>query len=475
MADLVGKNVGRYHLIEKFGEGGMATVYKAYDTRLDRHVAVKVIATAQQNSPDFLKRFEREAKALGKLSHPHIVNVHDYGEQDGAPYLVMEFLPGGTLKKQMGKPMSYQKASKIVASVARALEYAHQRSIIHRDVKPANILMTDSGMPMLTDFGIAKILEEEQTTALTGVGVGIGKPEYMSPEQGQGLPVDQRADIYALGVVFFELVTGRKPYQADTPMAIILKSMSEPLPRPQSFVPSLPDEVEKVIFKALAKKPQDRYQDMGAFADTLENLSQQSPSTQSTVVDTKSADDVATIAYPSTPSYDSMPAPVAPQPPSYPGIPHQQVPPTYQTMPPSVEKKKGRSWTMWAIIGGLVLVVLICGGVLLLGGGLVALGLEATSTPLVQFTPQPTIAPQATLPPAATLPRQQPAPQTPITFHPWMPRLRTFCALRDLMVASTTIWCSTIPGSPNPQHAISLLNSILTTQISVSKLISLMI
>ncbi len=272
MPDLVGQSIGRYHIIEQLGEGGMATVYKAFDTRLEREVAVKVLLQQRQLSEKFLKRFEREAKALAQLSHPNIVKVLDYGEHEGLPYLVMEYIPGGTLKQKLGKPVPPAEAARILSPIARGLEYAHQHKIIHRDIKPANILLTESGQPMLSDFGIAKILQEEETMDLTGTGVGVGTPEYMAPEQGLGLTVDHRADIYALGIVFYELITGRKPFRADTPMAVVIKQINDPLPRPKQYVKELPDAVERVIFKALAKNPDDRFDDMAAFALVLESL-----------------------------------------------------------------------------------------------------------------------------------------------------------------------------------------------------------
>jgi hypothetical protein len=275
MPNLIGQSLGRYHILEQLGEGGMATVYKAYDTRLERNVAIKVILPGKEHSDKFLKRFEREAKALAQLSHPNIVGVIDYGEQDSMPYLVMEYLPGGTLKHKLnGKPMPWQPAAQLLLPVARALAYAHSQKIIHRDVKPSNILITQSGEPMLSDFGIAKMLEAEETLDLTGAGVGVGTPEYMSPEQAQGKTVDGRSDIYSLGVVLYEMVTGRKPYQADTPMAVIFKLASEPLPRPKELMHDLPAQVENVLLKAMAKKPEDRFQDMTLFGNALQQLAQ---------------------------------------------------------------------------------------------------------------------------------------------------------------------------------------------------------
>ncbi|MBE7536709.1 MAG: serine/threonine-protein kinase [Anaerolineales bacterium] len=274
MADqLIGKTLGgRYTLIEKIKEGGMAMVYKARDTNLDRFVAVKLILPQRELSERFLARFKREAKSHARLSHPNIVTVFDYGEFDNKPYLVMEYIPDGTLKDLLGKPIPWQKAAQIVASIARALATAHTQGIIHRDVKPSNILMSNRREPRLSDFGIAKLIEgDEETADLTGSGMGVGTPDYMAPEQGVGQS-DERSDIYALGVVFYQLVTGNLPFKADTPLAVMLKKSTEPLPRPTQFVPDIPSTVEKVLIKALASNPKDRYHNMNGFAVALETL-----------------------------------------------------------------------------------------------------------------------------------------------------------------------------------------------------------
>ena len=274
MTDLSGQYIDRYHIIAPLGQGGMATVYRGYDTRLEREVAIKLIRTEMFGKTlldQVLKRFEREARALAKLDHPYIVHIYDYGEYNGAPYLVMQYLPGGTLKERTGRPMPFQSAAGLLAPMAEALAFAHDAGVIHRDIKPANILTTQEGQPMLTDFGIAKILESENTTQLTGKGVGVGTPDYMAPEQWNGQVVPQ-TDIYALGVVFYELVTGVRPYVADTPVAVLLKQVSEPLPRPRLHVPDLPDAVERVIFKALAKNPHERYEHMKQFAAVFKQL-----------------------------------------------------------------------------------------------------------------------------------------------------------------------------------------------------------
>jgi len=276
MTDLSGQSLGRYHILEQLGEGGMAIVYKAYDTRLERDVAIKIIrkgAFPADHIERILKRFEREAKALARLSHPNILKIHDYGEHEGSPYLVMEYLPGGTLKQKMGRPIPWKEAIQLLLPIAEALDYAHSQNMIHRDVKPANILLTQRGQPMLTDFGIAKVLDLEETLELTGTSAALGTPEYMAPEQATAKSVDHRADIYSLGVVLYEMVTGRKPFIADTPMAVLIKHATEALPRPTKFAPNLSDEVEKILLKALAKQPENRYQDMGELVSAFKGAS----------------------------------------------------------------------------------------------------------------------------------------------------------------------------------------------------------
>ena len=270
-----GTDIGRYHILEQLGEGGMAVVYKAYDTRLETEVAVKVIRT-ERLIPEYrertLKRFQIEAKKMAGLQHPNIVNVKDYGDFEGVPYLVLEYVPAGTLKERLGKPIPSDEAARLLIPVAQALAYAHGRGLVHRDVKPSNILITESGEPMLTDFGIAKVLISEETLDLTMTGMGVGTPEYMAPEQAEGKEIDARADIYSLGVIFYELVTGRKPFTADTPMGVIIKQIHDPLPMPSQYIENIPEEVERVLFKALTKDPAARYESMDDLVKALRRL-----------------------------------------------------------------------------------------------------------------------------------------------------------------------------------------------------------
>jgi len=275
MSGLIGQYVGRYQILSLLGEGGMATVYKAYDPRLERDVAIKVIrreAFPPEDIDMLLKRFEREAKSLGKLSHPNIVGVIDYGEHDGSPYLVMVYVSGGTLKERLGHPMPWQDAIRLLLPIARALKYVHDRNIINRDVKPSNVLITEDGQPMLSDFGLAKLFEtEKELTTLTSSGTGLGTPDYMAPEQWTGDPT-ALSDLYSLGVVLYEMITGHRPYAADTPAGVLLKQATESLPLPKTYVPDLPQNVESVLLKVLAKLPNDRYPNVEAFVADLENL-----------------------------------------------------------------------------------------------------------------------------------------------------------------------------------------------------------
>jgi len=355
MKSLVGQSLGRYHVLEQLGEGGMAVVYKAFDTRLERQVAIKIIrrdAFPPEQLEMVLKRFEREAKSLARLSHPNIVKVLDYGEYEGSPFLVLEYLPGGTLKGHMGRALAWPEAVRLLLPVARALAYAHQQAIIHRDVKPANVLMTESDEPMLTDFGIAKLLEGDDSQTLTGTGVGIGTPEYMAPEQWLG-KATAKSDQYSLGVIFYEMVTGRKPFVADTPAAVLLKQTNDPLPSPRSIVSDLDKDAEKFIFKVLARNPEDRYPSMVEVVGELKKLSslgESHPRSQNV----EPVDHLPATSFDT--KVDVPPVPIFSNPPPI--------------ILPEAKKKgnrKNRWWIGIAAAVGLVLVGLVVWG--LLGGG----------------------------------------------------------------------------------------------------------
>lgn len=267
---LIGQTFGKYQILDRLGAGGMADVYKAYQTGLDRNVAIKIIHEHMIDDDSFVERFRREAQSVAQLRHPHILQVIDFDIQDDTYYMVMEYIRGGDLKKYIvdNGPSKPEFALKTIAQVADALDYAHQKNMIHRDIKPANIMFTDQSheQAVLTDFGIAKILD---ASMLTSSGMLVGTPLYMSPESGLGNPADERSDIYGLGIVLYEMLIGEVPFQAETPYGIIMKHISEPLPLRDVHDIELPDFVELVLMRATQKDPDDRYQTAGEFSEAL--------------------------------------------------------------------------------------------------------------------------------------------------------------------------------------------------------------
>lgn len=269
MEDLTGKQFGPYQVVAPLGEGGMAAVYKAYQPGVDRYVALKILPRHFASDPLFVSRFEQEAKVLAKLQHPHILPVFDFGQADGYTYIVMPFLQSKDLTTLVRtQTLSLTQIRRIISQVGDALDYAHSRGLVHRDVKPSNVLLDERGNCLLTDFGIAKMVES--SSKLTATGGIIGTPAYMAPEQGMGEQVDGRSDIYALGIMLYEMAIGRVPYQAETPMAVMIKHLNDPLPLPRHLNPALPEAVERVILKALAKNPQDRYATAGEMVRALQ-------------------------------------------------------------------------------------------------------------------------------------------------------------------------------------------------------------
>ena len=229
MDSLIGQQFGPYKITDKLGEGGMAVVYKGYQQSLNRNVAIKVLRQELAKDEEFVARFRREALAVADLDHPNILHVYDAGFVEGMYYMVMAYVDGGSLRDLMGHgPLEPDYALSIAAQMADALHHAHQRGIVHRDVKPNNILLTRDGRPLLGDFGIAKALHE--STGLTRTGMSIGTPEYMAPEQIQGQKVDGRTDIYALGIVLYEMLAGWAPFSSSTPVASLYKQVNEPPP-----------------------------------------------------------------------------------------------------------------------------------------------------------------------------------------------------------------------------------------------------
>lgn len=272
---LEGHTLGKYRLLGALGRGGMAQVYRGYQAQLDRYVAIKVLRADLLENAEFLERFRREARAVSALRHPNIVQVFDFDVQDEIYYMVMELLEGDTLRARLheyrarGERMPLKESLAILADVLAGLGYAHGEGLVHRDLKPANILLTRKGQAVLTDFGIAQMLG---STQLTISGALMGTLHYMAPEQGLKGVCDERSDIYSLGIILYEMLTGYPPFDADTPLAILMKHLNAPLPLPRRLDPDLPPGFEVATLKALAKDPADRFQNAAEMASALEGL-----------------------------------------------------------------------------------------------------------------------------------------------------------------------------------------------------------
>lgn len=266
---LLGKTLGRYEVVAHIGHGGMAEVYLGQQVNLDRHVAIKVLHPFLADEVGFVTRFQREAQLVATLRHPNIVQVYDfdYDDEFEVYYMVMEYIKGTTLKERLQSgDISLEDGVFVAAGVADALYYAHQRDMVHRDVKPANIMFTEEGQPVLADFGIARMLS---VSGLTASGAMVGTPAYMAPEIGVGEPATASADIYSLGVVLYQMVTGRLPFEAEIPMSLVMKHINDPVPPPTKFVPDIPSELETVILATLGKRPSERYVTAGELAVAL--------------------------------------------------------------------------------------------------------------------------------------------------------------------------------------------------------------
>lgn len=267
--DLVGKRLGKYQIQAEIGKGGMGRVYLGYDPMLDRRVAIKVLAPHLVWETSFVERFLREARSAARLKHANIVTIYDVGQTGDWYYIVMEYLEGYTLAQLIYRrgPLSSKQALPILRQVAAALDYAHGQGLVHRDVKPSNIVVNQAGQATLTDFGVARAAQE---SPLTMTGALVGTPQYMSPEQAQGEKLDHRTDIYSLGVVAYELLTGRAPFGATTPHAVLHQLIYDPPPPIRSRRPDLPETVDGVMARVLAKEPGERYDAARSFVDALE-------------------------------------------------------------------------------------------------------------------------------------------------------------------------------------------------------------
>src|SRR6185436_9504684 len=262
---------GRYRLDAQIGAGGMSTVYRAFDTVLERPVAIKVMHRESASDSDQLERFRREARAVAQLNHPHIVTVIDAAEDDGTPYIVFEYVEGETLKDRIRRDdrLPVSEAVAYAIEIGRALSCAHEHKLVHRDIKPQNVLIDPDGRAKVTDFGIARSLEAQ---GLTATGRVLGTTDYVSPEQALGHEVTGQSDIYSLGIVLYEMLTGEAPYKADTQVAVAMKHVREPLPDVQRRRPEISASLARVVERATAKETQNRYQDVGEMVHDLEEV-----------------------------------------------------------------------------------------------------------------------------------------------------------------------------------------------------------
>ncbi|HML22633.1 MAG TPA: serine/threonine-protein kinase, partial [Aggregatilinea sp.] len=262
---LLARTLGNYEIVGRLGRGGMATVYRAHQLNMQRDVAIKVMSVELASNPQFVSRFEQEAHVIAHLEHPRILPVHDYGHDGDYFYIVMRLVEGETLFERLQRgQLSLKEAARFTGQIGEALDYAHSRGIIHRDLKPNNVLIDAWDNTYLMDFGLAKLIASSQQ--LTASGAVLGTPAYMSPEQWRGGEVDARTDVYALGVMLYEMVLGQPPFDSETPYSLMYKHLNDLPTPPREIMPGLPPAVEACLMKALEKDPPKRYQSAGELA-----------------------------------------------------------------------------------------------------------------------------------------------------------------------------------------------------------------
>ncbi|MEW5985931.1 MAG: serine/threonine-protein kinase [Chloroflexota bacterium] len=380
--------IGRYEVKMELARGGMAAVLLAYDPRFERDVAIKLLPREFLHESTFRARFEREAKLIAALEHPAIVPVYDYGEADGQPFLVMRHMAGGSLTNRIQKgPMPASEVAAILQRIGAALDHAHSKGIIHRDLKPSNILFDQFGLAYLSDFGIARLAES--STTLTGAA-WLGTPAYMSPEQARAEgKLDGRSDLYALGVILFEMLTGQTPYKADTPMGMALKHVVDPVPRIRDVKADLPPAYEEVIARSMAKNPNERFATASALVTAVNNLANQ-------------------------PADGSRPAAQRPS----------SLKPSSSRVPAKPATRSGQKRLRWVWLAGALGLLALCviSALLILSGDnsvFSGLGRQPTSTP--SPTPTRETAPTETATGTAARPTDTPRPSPTLTRTPTSP------------------------------------------------------
>lgn len=400
-----GRKIGRYELLERLGRGGMAEVYRAHQSSLDRFVAIKLLHPFLADDPEFTARFSREAQNIARLKHPNIVQVYDF-ETDSETetyYMVMELIEGPTLKdvlerlEGLGERMDVHDALRITRDAAAALAYAHSQSMIHRDVKPANLMLDGGHRVVLTDFGIARIMSAASTSATAMVGT----PAYMAPEQGLGDAGDERSDLYSLGVILYQMVTGSLPYDGETPLSVVLKHLNEPIPSARDKNPEVPESVDTLVQRLMAKDPGDRYQSAAEIISDIERVEAGLPPEPLSGVALRPA-----IWEGATQELTTTPVRGSTGPLDYSTLKLRQGMPAARTpvqvfAEPKAPPKRRWSWPGCLLVILLLIVVFGLGAALLSGqwGEIPFVGLFATSptaTPTLTVTPSPTITPTPT-------------------------------------------------------------------------------
>lgn len=359
-APAIGTVLDTYEIQALLGKGGMSLVYRGFDHNLQRPVAIKILSDVVAHQPGFADRFRQEARLLAGLQHPHIVQVYDFGEQDGYTYMVQELLPGPTLEQRLaelethGLRLQHQDVVMIITQLASALDAAHAAGVIHRDVKPSNVMWNRHGNLVLTDFGIAKNLFS--SAHQTQTGAVIGTPNYLSPEQAQGLPLTPASDIYALGVVAYELITGQVPFSAQTPMSVVLDHIQKPPPPLRQVRPEVPAAVEDVVQRALHKDPAARYASAAAFAQALAKAWTASPGSKTVALDVHAR---------TTSLWGGVPASASPRVAAPPPTPAAVVPPAQPPAAPPARRPRA----LLPILGGVLGLLFLCGALLAFAGG----------------------------------------------------------------------------------------------------------
>ncbi len=453
MTDLTGHTLGQYRIVRRIGKGGMAEVYLAEQPTMHRQVAIKVLPQHFLQDETFLERFMREVQVIARLEHPRILPVYDFGEEGGQPYIVMRYVPGGTLADRITEgPLPLEEIARLLRQMAEGLEYAHQRGVIHRDFKPSNVLLDEHGNAYLADFGIARVAET--TAQLTGSGI-VGTPAYIAPEMAESQPPTQQVDVYALGVTLFQMLTGELPYKAETPMGLLMAHVSKPIPDVRVLRPDLPSAVQYVIERAMAKNPAYRYRSAMEVADALEKALKAAPEQE-----VEERTQVEGTLYEATDPYATLDPNLSR--PYIPATPTAIVPPKRSLLSNPL---------VWIGVGATALALMAMVGVLL---GALALRsarlaptaeqtqpfiliaettVGATSPPVAESTAVPTAVPTATPTPLPTATPRPTATIDPVyarafsaVYHnrDWQPVVRTFNGVPMVLVP---VGCFTMGSS----------------------------